>query len=265
MSTEPTTTALPQAQPAWGDRQPPPPKWSGRKTAVGAAVAVAIIAVGGVAIYAGRSWSNSQQNAPGGPVRMGGSPMGESPIMPDALHGDFTVSENGSYVTERLQTGTVSALSATSITVKSADDYTQTYTMDSTTEKPGNLATGSTATVIAKVSGDTATALSITEPGKPQQGGGQLRPGGGPAGGPDGPGGMPGQGTQLFARQLTRNQVPAVANRELAYLIRELARPSRGHARFPACPRFRRTSSGFRRTSSGLGTWFTLRSAVVPG
>ena len=209
MSTEPTTTQ--QAPPAWGDPQPPAPKWSGRKTLVAAAVAIAIAAVGAVAIYAGTSSNDSSQQGfgggPGGGMgRMAGGQAGMT-IMREALHGDYTVSENGSYVTERMQRGEVTALSSTSITVKSADGYTQTYTIDSSTEKASNLATGSKVMVVAKVSGDTATATSVTDANQTQgQGQGQGRgqggfPGGGTNGGPGMNGGqqggmpaMPGQG-----------------------------------------------------------------------
>ncbi|MEU0512540.1 MULTISPECIES: hypothetical protein [unclassified Amycolatopsis] len=192
MSTEPTTTEAPAA--AWGDPQPPAPKWSGRKTAIAAAVAVVIAAVGGVAIYAGTSSEANQQGGmggfPGGGRMMGGA-GGTASILREALHGDFTVSADGGYAIERFQTGEVSALSATSITVKSKDGYTQTYVIDSSTEKAGNLATGSTVTVLAKVSGDTATATSITD-GSAQQG----FPGGQQGGFPGGQGGFPGGGSR---------------------------------------------------------------------
>ncbi|MFD4253967.1 hypothetical protein ACFWQL_29900 [Amycolatopsis thermoflava] len=190
MSTEPTTTEAPAA--AWGDPQPPAPKWSGRKTAIAAAVAVVIAAVGGVAIYAGTSSEANQQGGmggfPGGGRMMGG---GTASILREALHGDFTVSADGGYAVERFQTGEVSALSATSITVKSKDGYTQTYVIDSSTEKADNLATGSTVTVLAKVSGDTATARSITD-GSAQQ----SFPGGQQGGFPGGQGGFPGGGSR---------------------------------------------------------------------
>lgn len=196
MTTEPTTT--PQAPPAWGDPQPPAPKWSGKKTAIAVAVAVVIAAVGGVAIYAGTSNSDTAQQGFGGGGRMGGFNGGQMgggmSVMRDALHGDFTVSENGSYVTERMQTGEVSAVSATSITVKSVDGYTQTYTIDSSTQKANNLANGSNVTVLAKVSGDTATATSITDSSQTQtngQGGMQGGPGAGQQNG-----GMPNGGGQ---------------------------------------------------------------------
>lgn len=164
MSTEPPTTEAPAA--AWGDRQPPAPKWSGKKTVIAAAVAVVIAAIGGVAIYAGTSSGASQPSGPAGAP--GGSPMGQpgggaASILREALHGDFTVSADGGYAVERFQTGEVSALSATSITVRSEDGYTQTYTIDSSTRNAGNPSTGSSVTVLAKVSGDTATATSITD------------------------------------------------------------------------------------------------------
>lgn len=185
MTTEPTTT--PQAPPAWGDPQPPAPKWSGKKTAIAVAVAVVIAAVGGVAIYAGTSSSDTAQQGFGGGGRMGGFNRGQmavgTSLMRDALHGDFTVSENGSYVSERMQTGEVTAVSATSITVKSADGYPQTYTIDSSTQKANNPANGSNVTVLAKVSSDTATATSITDssqtPTNGQGGPGAGRPNGG--------------------------------------------------------------------------------------
>jgi hypothetical protein len=146
---------------------------------------VVIAAIGGVAIHAGTSSGNSAQQGFGGPGggRTGGFNGGQFgggaqlDLLRDALHGDFTVAQNGGYVTERMQTGDVTALGATSITVKSKDDYTQTYAIDSSTEKASNLATGSTVTVLAKVSGNTATATSIPD-GNQTQGGRGGFPGG---------------------------------------------------------------------------------------
>ncbi|WP_191246259.1 hypothetical protein [Amycolatopsis deserti] len=183
MSTEPPTTEAPAT--AWGDPQPPAPKWSGRKTAIAAAVAVVIAAVGGVAIYAGTS---SEANQRGGTFPGGRQMGGTASILREALHGDFTVSADGGYAVERFQTGEVSALSATSITVRSEDGYTQAYVIDSSTEKAANVASGSTVTVLAKVSGDTATATSITEGSARQQGGFPGGQGPGVPGG-QGPGG----------------------------------------------------------------------------
>jgi hypothetical protein len=214
MSTEPTTTT-PQAPPAWGDPQPADPKWSGKRTAVAAAVAIAIAAVGGVAIYAGTSAnSSSQQGGMGGTGRMGGGfggPMGGQAggmtSLLTALHGDFTVSQDGNYVTERMQTGQVSALSTTSITVKSTDGYTQTYAIDSSTQKASTPASGASVTVIATVSGDTATATTITDAAQGGRGGMQGGPGGmaggtaGRGGGMQGRAGMQGGGQGFAGRQ----------------------------------------------------------------
>ena len=81
----------------------------------------------------------------------------------DALHGDFVVSNgSGGYTTERLQTGDVTELSATSVTLTSKDGYKQTYTLDSSTQKTGEVKTGDTnVTVVAKVEGQTATATTL--------------------------------------------------------------------------------------------------------
>lgn len=184
MTTEPTTT--PQAPAAWGDPQPPAPKWSGKHTAIAVAVAVLIAAIGAVAIYLGSSGSSSGQQGfggPGGGRGFTGGQLGGMAAMRDALHGDFTVSDNGSYVTERMQTGEVTALSATSITVKSKDSYTQTYAIDSATEKADGLATGSEVLVLAKLSGNTATATTITDSNAASRGQGGF-PGGPPGGQP---------------------------------------------------------------------------------
>ena len=181
MSTGPTTTE--QAPPAWGDPQPPAPKWSGKKTLVAAAVAIAIAAVGGVAIYLGTSANStsSQQGGFGGPggggARMNILGRRGMETLAQALHGDFTVQENGSYVTERMQRGEVTALSSASITVKSTDGYTQTYTIDSSTEKASNLATGSSAMVLAKLNGTAATATSVTDANQTLGGGMNSGPG----------------------------------------------------------------------------------------
>jgi hypothetical protein len=194
MSTEPPTQPQHEPEPegaGWGAPQPQQTehkRWSGRKTALAAGVAVVIAAAGGVAIYAGTSASGQQQNGmgpgggrfngmPGGP---GGAMGGEFSLLRDALHGDFVASDgNGGFVTERLQTGQITAISATSITTASKDGYTQTYTIDTGTQKSGDPKTGDTVTVIAKVNGTAATATTIGEGGF-QRGGPNGQQGAGP-------------------------------------------------------------------------------------
>lgn len=158
---------------------------SGLVAGIALAVAVLIGAGGGIAIYAAASHGNTR-TAPGQPHGMeqgqgghfrgpangtggnsggnGGTPggAGNAPLG-QALHGDFTTPDGqGGYRTQRLQSGQVTAISATSLTVASKDNYTQTYAITNTTRKAAPVNTGDTITVVATVTGDTATADTIT-------------------------------------------------------------------------------------------------------
>ncbi|MEU0789601.1 hypothetical protein ABZ342_06010 [Amycolatopsis sp. NPDC005961] len=201
MTTEPTPNTPPQGAPApanWGDPAPAAPKkgWSGKKTAIAAGIAVVIAAGGGAAIWAGTSSAdNAAQQGPGG---FGGRGAGQFPgqggpgggfgngfgggmaALREALHGDFVVSNgNGGYTTERLQTGDVTELSATSVTLTSKDGYKQTYTLDGSTQKTGDVKQGDqNVTVVAKVDGQTATATSLGQALQGQRPGGGQRRGG---------------------------------------------------------------------------------------
>ena len=98
----------------------------------------------------------------------------------DALHGEYVVADDsGNYTTELLQHGDVTAISDSSVTVKSEDGYTHTYTIKSSTDV-SDIATGDEVTVIATESGDTATVDTISEAGTTGQGGqmGQAPQGG---------------------------------------------------------------------------------------
>ncbi|MFI9384517.1 hypothetical protein [Kutzneria sp. NPDC052558] len=188
---EPVWGAAPQPQPqpaATPDGAPQPPKrWSAGKTAAVVAVAAVVAAGGGYGISklveTGTASAATQgpgaggfgAGGAGGRGGFGGGAGGIGALM-TALHGDFTVSENGSYVTERLQTGEITAISATSVTAKSTDGYTQTYVIDSSTlvdngdEQVSALKTGTTVTIVAKLSGDTGTATSISDQQLPGRG-----------------------------------------------------------------------------------------------
>ena len=86
-----------------------------------------------------------------------------------ALHGEFVVQKDGGgYQTVGTQSGSVTAVSSTSITVKSADGYTRTYVVSADTKvnrdgKIADIKTGETVRIRAVVSGDTATASSIDD------------------------------------------------------------------------------------------------------
>ncbi|WP_300614379.1 hypothetical protein [Trebonia sp.] len=86
------------------------------------------------------------------------------------LHGEVTVPKSGGgYQTMDVQDGTVTAVSSTSVTVKSADGFTASYAVTSKTVVDaqaagiGSVKKGDTVFVVATVSGSTATAASITD------------------------------------------------------------------------------------------------------
>jgi hypothetical protein len=85
-----------------------------------------------------------------------------------AVHGQFVVQKpGGGYQTMDVQRGSVTAVSATSITVKSSDGFTRTYQVVSSTNVDaqrdgiGSVKTGHQVAVTATVSGGTATASGI--------------------------------------------------------------------------------------------------------
>jgi len=87
-----------------------------------------------------------------------------------AVHGQFVVPKSGGgYQTIDTQRGAVTAVSATSITVKSADGFVKTYQVVSSTnvdaQRDGIAAvkTGHQVAVTATVSGSTVTASSILD------------------------------------------------------------------------------------------------------
>lgn len=164
------------ANDSWRTEQPKR-KWSAKKLAVAVAIAVGIAGAGTAAVYAasGSTDSSTTQQGPGG---TGGGPsggMGGGPgggLTSEALHGEYVVSDgSGGYTTELLQNGEVTAVSDTSITAKSEDGYTKTYTIDSDTvvgngsTDLSSIETGDDVTIVATVSGDTATVDSLVEEG----------------------------------------------------------------------------------------------------
>jgi len=115
------------------------------------------------------------------------------------LHGQLVVPKpGGGYRTVDIQRGQVTAVSATSITLKSADGFTATYAVQAATivdaQRGGisSVKVGNQATVLATVSGGTASAVRIAdntllkaargqfgsrgvEPGQSGQAGGTIR------------------------------------------------------------------------------------------
>jgi hypothetical protein len=87
-----------------------------------------------------------------------------------ALHGEFTVKDkDGKFATKVVQHGSVTAVSATSISLKSEDGFTGTYAVNSDTKVRvggdsaaiSGVKAGNDAWVIATKSGSTSTANSL--------------------------------------------------------------------------------------------------------
>jgi len=128
------------------------------------------------------SASRSGYGAPGHRF-FGGFGGGFGAGVAGALHGQFVVPRSGGgYQTEDTQRGSVTAVSTSSITVKSADGFTKTYQVTSSTvvdarrDGIGSVKDGHQVSVLAMVSGGTATAtdiqdLSLLRAGNPGPGG----------------------------------------------------------------------------------------------
>ena len=86
------------------------------------------------------------------------------------LHGQFVVAKSGGgYQTVDVQEGQVTAVSTTSITLKSSDGFTKTYvvtsstTVDAQRDGIGSVKVGNQASLLATVSGSTVTATNIAD------------------------------------------------------------------------------------------------------
>ena len=140
--------------------------------AAGAAVvamaggAGAAVAVGSSGIPANAATVAASQVQSPGPTHPGFAMGGRIPI----LHGQAVLAKpGGGYQTVAFQRGTVTAVSAGSITLKSTDGFTQSYAINGSTAvgaHRGGLSSvkaGDTASVIATVSGKTFTATRIID------------------------------------------------------------------------------------------------------
>jgi hypothetical protein len=110
----------------------------------------------------GSGGSGSSRRGAGGYA--GGSPLG------NAVHGDFVVrTDTGGYATERVQTGKVTKLGSGTLTLTSADHYVGNYLLNASTVINRGAVTidavklGDTVNVIATLTGNTATATTITD------------------------------------------------------------------------------------------------------
>ena len=111
----------------------------------------------------------------GGPFAFGGP--GAPGGLFGALHGTAVVPKSGGgYQTIAFQNGKVTAVSGTSITLRSADGYSRSYQVTSSTlvnaqrDGIGSIKAGNQVIVTATVSGSTATATRIIDVSMIQQG-----------------------------------------------------------------------------------------------
>jgi hypothetical protein len=128
---------------------------------------------------AGTSQSTPQDRAKGGPLSSNGQDRGGHGGPGDgpgdhrggmlggpggqALHGEIVVkAADGTISTVRLIDGTVTAVSSDSITVKAADDFTATYTVNATTDIHVGLRPGGPGHNAAGTSGSTAKPAAST-------------------------------------------------------------------------------------------------------
>jgi hypothetical protein len=109
----------------------------------------------------GPGWAGAHR--PGLRFGLGGGLFG-------AVHGQFVVPRSGGgYQTIDTQRGAVTAVNATSITIRSSDGFTKTYQVTSSTHVDaqqngiGSVKAGHQAIVLATVSGSTATAARILD------------------------------------------------------------------------------------------------------
>jgi hypothetical protein len=146
--------------------------WGLRGTVAAVGVATVIAGFGGAAIYAATGSDvhlMGAHNAPAPPRSGGGPPQqhdasGPNPLDASALHGESVVSDgSGGFTTELSQTGTITAIDATSVSARSADGYSQTYVIPAAaTAPPFNV--GDQVTIRATRRGADATVTTIRPP-----------------------------------------------------------------------------------------------------
>ena len=152
-------------EPTWGAPAAEPAHWSRNKSLAAVGIAAVLAAGGALVIHA----ADTGRGGPGGPDgRPGwGPPPGgfDGPAgMTDALHGEFVVSDGrGGYNTELTQTGTVTDISSTAITARSADGFTATYVITTDTKQSRqSIHPGDTASIRGVERNGTQTATVVS-------------------------------------------------------------------------------------------------------
>ncbi|MEV0290586.1 MULTISPECIES: hypothetical protein [unclassified Kribbella] len=150
-----------------------------RWRAAGTAAAVVVLSVAGGVAWASSgadptptpSPSASPSTTPDKPNEPGKGGLHRGQFgLGGALHGEFVVKkDDGSYQTVATQRGEVTAVSKESITVKSEDGYSRTYTLTEDTlvnaarDGIDDVKTGNKVSVLAVVADGKATATSVND------------------------------------------------------------------------------------------------------
>ena len=157
-----------EQRPADGPHTPPPahPTWSPRTTLAAVGIAVALAVGGAAAVYAAAAGSSAVGQGPAGPPPGWEGPHGPGPgpgIAAGTLHSHSVASDGkGGFTTEPTQTGAVIASTDDTLTVRSDDGYTQTYTLSAQTRKAGpSLRPGQQVSVRATSANGAATAAVV--------------------------------------------------------------------------------------------------------
>jgi len=133
-------------------------------------VAAVIAGLGGAAIYAATG-SHSQQPGHGMPFGPppGGFAAQHMTGAPTSLHGEYVVADGGNnFSTMLTQTGSVTAISPTFVTVRSEDGFTQTYELQAAAHTNQTIAVSDDVSIEGRRSGPATTAVNIQiGPGSP--------------------------------------------------------------------------------------------------
>lgn len=162
--------------------------WSLKKGLI-VGVAVVVAAAAGAGAYAagngtvaadtsGAQGPGAGQNGQGGFGGPGGANAGPGGLgvgmggLNAAIHSEYVVLQNGSYVTMAGQLGTVTDISASSMTVKSEDGFTKTYALGTDVvvvegmRQRGSGTTGTTLTLADVKSGSSVRVTALKESDK---------------------------------------------------------------------------------------------------
>lgn len=155
------------------------PHWSARKV-IGAVVLAVLIVGGGTAVAIAATQPNPANDThPNAGVSGGQATSGSSgrrgggyssgPLT-NAVHGDFVVrTSTGGFATERFQIGRVTTVGSNSLTLTSQDHYVGNYLITGTTVLNHGAMTlsdvkpGDAVTVVATLSGNTASATTVSD------------------------------------------------------------------------------------------------------